>query len=171
MAAPVDTTVRSYGFRDAKGQVAKVRIIIGAATPAAIETDAADFTTKSQAVSNAHVYQTVDPAPINKRTYGTSAEYNTVEDKMQLTFTDTVGNLHRFEIPAPKSASFLADQETVNPAQTDVAALVTAIGTYVYGRYNDTAPLAYVGGVRVRRKLQRKMNIFVKDPTLTEPAE
>jgi len=170
MAAPVAALKLGYNFRDAKGFIRRMRFIIGAASNAAVLTDAAALTVLLQNVSNAHVFQTAD-AHKGVYTLGTAATYLDAEDKMVLVFNDPDGGLHRYQVPAPKSAGFLADQETVNSAQTDVAALITAFGTYIYGDQLDTAPLVYLGGSRQRRKQSRKFNIITRDPSLANPGE
>lgn len=169
MAAPTSALYKSFSFRDAKGNISRVRVLIGDATTNAIQTDANALATLLASVSNAAVRLT--EAATNAHSYGSSAEYNTVEDKASLAFVDPAGFLHKYQLPAPKSAEFDADQETVNAAETNMAALITAFQTYVYGRSTDTAPLSYVGGIRIRRKLHRRPTIFDKDPTLTLPEE
>lgn len=171
MAAPASARKYSWTFRDDKGQTARMRALLGGASIAAIDADANTFDTHLQAVSNAFVSR-VDSPTIN-HTYGTNADYETVEDKAQLTFTDPDGLLHRFQVAAPKSAIFLSDGETVDPANSDIVALVGDFGSFVYGRSTDVSPLVFVGGVRIRRKLKRKFNIFTLTPQLAaqEPGE
>jgi hypothetical protein len=167
MATPADMRKLSYTFRDSKGNVTRSTFKIGDATGTAIETDYAALQNHLQAISNATVSQSSLAAP--NRTLGTSATYEDVEDKLVLTCTDTQGGIHRFQIPAPKSAEFLADQETVNLAETNMALVVTDIQTFVYGFRTDTAPLTVVGGIRQRRKLHRKTNVFTRSANLDEP--
>ena len=169
MAAPADTQFRTMGFRDAKGNTSRVRVLIGAATDAALQTAFNTIQGHVQAITNANEYDVNNGNLSAHRTYGTSAEYNTVEDKAVLTFVSQQGTLHRYQFPAPKAAIFDADQETVNAAQTDVAAVITDFQTSVYGLPADTAPLTYVGGQRIRRRMHRRVTIFDKDPTLTGP--
>lgn len=171
MAAPATPILWSYVFRDAKGNTSRMKMILGAADNAVNTVNANVLKAHLAAISNAHVDDANDAAPINKRIYGTSGEYDTVEDKAVLTFTDDIGNLHRYQVPAPKAAIFSADQETVNPANAAVASVITDMSTFAYGNYNSASPLVYIGGVRLRRRMQRKVNIFIKDPTLAEPAE
>lgn len=167
MAAPVVALYKGFSFRDSKGQTSRMRVLIGDATVAAVGTDEANFTTHLGGVSNCNVWFTESNNP--GHTYGTSAEYETVEDKMSLTFTDPSGFLHRYQVPAPKTAGFLADGETVDSAQTQVALLITDFTTFIYGRFNDTAPLVYVGGTRLRKKIKRKFTIWTKNPALAGP--
>jgi hypothetical protein len=169
MAAPTASQWYTFSFRDSRGEVSRMRGLIGDATFSAVEGDAVNGKALLQAVSNAHVYlPAVDGFD---RTYGATAEYETSEDKAVLTFADPAGFLHRFQIPAPLAAGFLADKETVNSAETNMAALITWMSAYLYGRKTDTAALTYIGGVRIRRKTHRKLNIMVKNPALTGPGE
>lgn len=171
MAAPALARLVSIGFRDSKGQTSRTTIIIGGATNAAIDTAVASWGTVTAAVSNASAYFVQDPSQIDKRQYGTTATYATVEDKMVLTFYGSNGALHRFQYAAPKAAGFLADQETVNQAETNVNALLVFISANCYGTPLDTSPLVFVGGYRLRRKMHRKVNIFTLNPALTGPDE
>jgi hypothetical protein len=166
VAAPVATLTGSFGFRDAKGQTAKMRVIVGAASVSAAYTDTVTLQGHLGAASNAAVYNTADTIKSDKLVYGSVATFLDVEDKAILTFKDSIGGLHRYQLAAPISACFYTDTETVNPAATAIAAVIADFQSFVYGFYNDTAPLVYIGGTRLRKKLQRKFNIFTKDPTL-----
>lgn len=170
MAAPVAALKVGYNFRDAKGFVRRIRVILGDATNSAILTDSANGTTLLQAVSNAHVYSTLD-AHKSILTLGTAATYLDCEDKAALTFVDPQGGFHRYQIPAPKSAGFLADQETVNAAETNMSALIGWFQSFVFGAQTDTSALVYVGGTRLRRKQSRKFNVITRDPGLANPGE
>lgn len=108
--------------------------------------------------------------------YGTQATYGSIEDKLILTFVSAAGGISRWQIPAPKAAVFLTDQETVNVAQTDVAAFIAyALATGPNGEFicnsEGVALAACPGGMRIRRKNQRRLSIFTKNPAETGPAE
>lgn len=108
--------------------------------------------------------------------YGTQATFGSIEDKANFTLVDQAGLIHHYQIPAPKSAIFLADQETVNIAQTDVAAFIAYIlsvgpnGEFISTKGGEAFG-SVVGGIRIRRKIHRRINIFTKNPTETGPAE
>jgi hypothetical protein len=103
--------------------------------------------------------------------YGTSAEFDTVEDKAVMTFVTATGALHRYQIPAPKVALFLADKETIDPAQADVAAYFAAIIANKVSSRDGSLITAFIGGTRLRRKLERRFNIYTKNPQLTTIGE
>lgn len=167
MAAPAASFKFSFEGRDAKGMIGRITMIIGDTTNSAVLTDSSTLIGHVNAMSNAVWVKNIDVAkPV---TYGTAAEYLDVEDKAILTFKDPQGYLHRFQIAAPKTAGFLADKETVDSSQTDVANVITDFQTFVYGRNTDTSPLVYVAGFRVRRKIHRKFNSLTKNPALTGP--
>ena len=170
MAAPVFAQFESYNFKDAKGQNAKMRVLLGDATVVAEFNDATNLTPLLQAVSNATVVNTTHNGLIN-HTPGTAAVYETVEDKVIMTYYDPSGFLHRYSVAAPASAIFLADGETADIANAAYLAVVTFFQAHAYGRYTDTATLVHVGGTRQRRKLQRKFNIFTRNPALSGPGE
>lgn len=169
MAAPVFAQWYSYSFRDAKGQVARMRLLVGGASVTSVETESQSLKTLIQAVTNAFVWLPNQDGP--QRVYGTAANYQDVEDKANLTFYDPAGSLHRYQIPAPKLAEFLTDQETVDQTETNMAALIAAFGANVFGRATDTSPLVYLGGLRIRRKMIRRFNILTRNPAETGPGE
>lgn len=164
MAAPASILSLGFAFRDAKGQIARMRVLIGGASGAAVLTAYNTLQTDLQAVSNAHVHQTA--APDRDFTYGSTGEFQNAVDKAVLTFRDEWGSLHRYMLPAPKAVIFKADLETVDPTQTDMETLITFFQASVYAHSTATAPLAYVGGVRGRKKMIRRFNIWTLDPTL-----
>jgi hypothetical protein len=169
MAAPAAAYRVSLTFRDAKGNTSRLRVLVGDATSAAVITDIGTLEGHVAAVTNAHTGTNLDSTP--NTTYGTNATFASVEDGAILTFVGPNGDLHRYKIPAPKSVIFNTDGETVLPSQANIAAVINDFQTFVFGSDIDTAPLTYVGGTRIRRKQHRKLNIYIKDPTLTEPAE
>lgn len=107
---------------------------------------------------------------------GTAATYETVEDKAVLVYLTLAGTLHRLEIPAPIAAVFLADQETVNKAQANIAALTAAMtATTGAGNFpSDRSGIAFgslIAGFRSRRRWQRKTTIWTLTPDLAGPEE
>lgn len=166
------TYPQSVTYRDDKGQTASVRMFVAAADEATALTDAQTIITAMNALTNAandgaRGAYTSSPTV---HSYGANAEYETVEDKAQLSFQTSTGAIHRYQVPAPKTAIFLADGETVDPANglvTTFAAAVVAAGASRDGAAIST----FIGGIRVRRKFQRKFNIFTRNPALTGPGE
>lgn len=163
---------QTFSFRDIKGQTSTVRMFIVGATPAAALADGIAIEAALAALSVASLGAskgafTSSPA-IN--TYGAAGAYDSVEDKAQLTYQTGTGAIHRYEIPAPLASIFLADDETVDPANGLVAALTAAMVGKASSR--DGVLLgSYVGGIRTRTKMIRKFNIFTLNPQLTGPGE
>ena len=92
-------------------------------------------------------YQSYWEGPLIKNTHivPTSGTYQSVRDSAILTFITGAGTLVTLRIPAPDSAIFLADQETVNASA--IASLIAAC----IGNLSDisTNPVtAYVSGTR-----------------------
>jgi hypothetical protein len=120
---------------------------------------------------------------LNPLDYGTAAPYANAEDKAVLTYqTAPISNPFnlfgkmRISIPAPILALFLADQETVDPANASLVTLTTKLlatdasgGVFADGR--GFQPTQFIGGVLVRRKQQRKLTLYTKSPNLDEPEE
>lgn len=170
MAAPVAVLFISFGFRDAKGQTATLKVAIGDATNTAVLADATTLRGHLAAISNASVRQIQQQGPVV--TYGTAADYQDIEDKLVLSFGDPAGKIHRFRVPAPIKAIFLADQETPDVANGALGNVLTDFATFCYGRGSDTAPLGpFLGGLRARSRFQRRFNLLTKSPTLAGPGE
>ncbi len=165
---PADLAEYAYRFRDAKGMTARMLVVIGDASAAALDVDAGTLKTSLAAVSNANV--AIVSRDYDLFAYGTAADYRDVEDKAVLTFVAADASLHRFQLPAPKTAIFLADGETVDAAN---AAIVTLVGNFTSFVYSKPGSLmgTFLGGIRIRRKLHRRFNIYTKNPALTGPGE
>lgn len=102
--------------------------------------------------------------------YGATAQFDSVVDKAEFVFQDTVGGLHRFLVVAPKLEIFKSDQVTVDPANS----LVAAFTAEVLAEWRTEAQVvfsAFIGGVRRTGKLPKRLNIFVLEPGGAYPAE
>jgi hypothetical protein len=93
-------------------------------------------------------------------------------------FQDATCGLHRFHIPAPKAAIFLADQTTVNPANSLVATYITvmtaAITTGIYVCNKAGVQIVnYFGGMLYVAKPRTRYGFMQLTPLLTpeEPGE
>lgn len=164
--------LQSLTFRDAKGHTAVFRFRVTGATPAALETSAAAVVTALTPLTNAHLQSANGPYSQDptEAIYGTNASYASIEDKAVFTFQTGAGAFHRFQVPAPIAAIFLADGETVDHSNTSVTAFTSAM---VANAVDNNGNLIAFGatGIRVRRKLRRRTNIFTLDPSLTGPDE
>jgi|SRR5438105_4476997 len=164
------TVVRaSYTFRDAKGATARVSLYINQGGGASVPAVSAQIAAALAGLTNAHV---TDPmAAPGVVVYGGTGTYQDIEDKAVISLADGFGKLHRYQVPAPLASLFLADGETVDSAN---AALATLLAVFAGGNIVDrggTQVAQFVGGVRQRRRVHRKINIFTKNPLLTGPAE
>jgi len=166
------TYPQTVSYRDAKGQTSVMKFFVVAASPAAALTDAQAIVAALTALTNcaqgnAKGAYTTSPTT---NVYGANNEYPTVEDKAMLTYQTSTGQNHRYMVPGPLAAIFLTDLETVDPANTLVAALTTAmVGKAASG--DGVLIASYVGGIRIRRKLKRKFNIYTLNPAETGPGE
>lgn len=171
--------------RDAKGNVAYFRYYIdySAGTLASAQAFSLSVNNAFSALSNGAQQATWGlDNKYGVAQYGAHASggaYESVIEKAVLVFQDAAGQLHRFEVPAPKIAIFKADKVTVDPAN---GLVVTFIGLMASGTFGVSAtvvsrqdiPLAnFMGGVFRGRKLRRRLNILVLEPDLTAglPAE
>lgn len=85
-----------------------------------------------------------------------NGDYEDVEDKMALSFRDENGLTHTFYVPGPLDSCFLSsDNNTVNPADGNVAALIAGILTNVRTAGGNNMS-SFLGGTRVRKKNKRR---------------
>jgi len=159
-------------FRDAKGNTSRMSFFVDGATAALQATAAVAVITPLQALSNAIISSTSGPATgvPTEVVYGTAADYQSVEDKAIMTFQTSTGDIHRFQVPAPLASIFLADGETVDPANTLVVAYNSAVNANVTDRHGSLLAFG-ANGTRIRRKMHRRFNIFTKNPSLSGPGE
>lgn len=163
------------GFRDAKGRIAHVRFFVASGTAASENTAAGNVVVALAATSNAQQATAHGPAtqaPVSI-TYGNVAQFQNAEDKMLMVFqSSTGGAFHRFQVPAPKASNFLTDLETVNTADANVLGLITAIQDFATDQF-DHLLTVFIGGVRIRRKMQKRLNISILGPgdVIETPAE
>jgi hypothetical protein len=188
---PFNTTLHVYRegvtFRDAKGNTSPMRFFANtaAATPnfsVSAETFFTALVPLIKALTNAAVQSAIGPfTEYGVAQYGvhnTGGAYESVVEKAVFVFQDNSGQLHRFQVPAPKVSIFKADKVTVDPANTDVAAFNTfmttpdANGVFIVSRQN-VALANFMGGIFAGRKLRRRVNILVLEPDLAAsiPAE
>jgi len=169
---------QTASFRDAKGQTAKTSFFVSAATPALALTAAEAIINLLTPLSNASMNNakgayTTSPA---ENLYGVDVEYATIEDKAVMTFQTASGAIHRYQVPAPMGVGstlnmFLADGETVDSAQANVAAFTAAMVANHACSRDGSLIAAYIGGMRRRSKYQRKYNIFTLNPAESGPGE
>jgi len=166
----VPTFRQTVTFRDDKGQTATTRFFVTAADEDTANPLAQDIVDAMAALTNASLDSasgayTRPPAP---HTYGANAQYERIEDKAVLVYQTEAGQLHRYRIPAPKIAIFLADGETVDTGNADVGTLNDAMLAAACSG-DGVAIDTFIGGVLGRSKMQRRYNIFTKNPALTGP--
>lgn len=156
-----------YTFRDSQGRVAPYRSYVNV-LEANLQTVVNNYKALLQPISNASVETFLDPP--NAAVYGTNAEFPSVQDKAVFTFQDGHGGLHRYQVPAPVLAIFMADGITINIANTDVANYVSGVLAAITDRFGN--PMThFVGGLRQRRKLPRRNNLFILAPDDASPED
>jgi len=164
-------------YRDDKGQTTTMKLYVSNAT-------AAGALAAGQAIMNAiddltncanNGARGAYTSPPSSNTYGTDAQYESVEDKAVLTFRTASGSPHRYQVPAPIADLFRADGETVKSPDAGGDAQEILMDTLVTAMVGDacsrdgTLLAAYVGGTRRRVKNQRKFNIYTLNPDLSGP--
>jgi hypothetical protein len=86
----------------------------------------------------------------------TSGVNYVMQDKALFRFTDQDGQAHNWKIPGPGSGIFSTDDETVLPADSDVAAYISAVTTHAKGRGGANIT-TFTSGYRTtsRKRLKR----------------
>jgi len=174
--------LQTVTFRDSKRYPAKTSFYVvntGALTAVQLQTNAGNIINDITALTNAAFQSSAGPstsvptAPVT----GAQATYETAEDKLQMVFTTATGVIHRYDIPAPLAVVFLNDGETVDNTsalvkqyiadmlnQTYLAVPVSAGQTAGACSRNAEVLSAFIGGIRVRKRLQRKQSILSVSP-------
>jgi len=146
MAAPNPYTIYASDFN---GDLTRTGLWVG---DLVIDPDTLDpLLLKLEGISAGHLYR---HAIGNKEILVTSAPTSNpydVADKVRLQFTDEFGNDQFIVLPAPQAGIFLADGETVDPADLSVIALVAQIIIDLVGRGGE-ALVTFVSGRRIRRQ-------------------
>jgi len=159
---------QSFTFRDVKGHTATLRfyIVQGAGTVGNVQSVAQNIEAELAALSNAAIQSSHGPqGQVGTVQYGVSADYVSVQMKARLTWQDVKGVFHRWSLPAPSTAIFLADFVTVNPgASPGIANLITAVLTPVggasVGAKDGTLYSSFVGGTFAAVRRPRKVSIL-----------
>lgn len=114
---------------------------------------------------------------LNPDQYGASGTpYQTVFDKLSISWLNSENTFFGLSIPAPKSTQFQSDQETANPAATALSAFLAAMlavdasGGVCCTRSGATL-IAYVEGVRRRTRWSRRTTRWTYTPSLSGPEE
>lgn len=162
-------------YRDAKGNLGRVRFYVAQTGTQITQATAANtIITDMNALTNAFLqaaHGPINQAPLDVN-YGGLAQFQNAADKMMMVFQSSAGTWHRYQIPAPKATNFLTDLETVDPS-------VLAVSTYIADMIANTtdqfgnALTKYIGGIRLRRKISKRLNITILGPGDTQeiPAE
>lgn len=106
----------------------------------------------------------------------TTNDYDNAEDKAVFALATQDGTIGKISVPNPVDTIFLADKMTVDPANANVTSFIAALGlgggttVFVASTSGGAIYNTFLGGLRVRGRTRRKMNIWVRNPELTAPA-
>ena len=178
---------QAYGFRDARGFTTRVKMFLdSAATVAGAWQNGFNIGVDLDALTNLAVTQATGPFTSNAAdvAYGAVGQYQDAEDKAELVFQTAGGSFHRYQIPGPLAAIFLADLETVDSTNALVKQFVADMLNATFGgtapssgqtkatvSRDGTSLVLFIGGIRLRRRTQRRHNIITKAPDLVGPDE
>lgn len=184
---------QSFTFRDMKNQTCRIKVHLAPTTATLMATamlnlsvdlhaiSASQYVTSSDGTANVLVsrgpFNTPEQPWLGAST--SPADYVTIADKARFAFSDAAGKLHFIEVPCPLDSIFQADKTTIDFSVSIVKQFVADV---LNATFSGTAPtagslpltsaqgnafLTSVGGTRVRRKIQRRFNIYTRNPALT----
>jgi len=179
MAAPL-TYCTPYVSRTIKGWKIRVRLCWTAENTFVTATNLETQATLWPALLNAltgSTWRALGAQPVTEDVYGAGTGlFDNAEDRAVFTFATLSGSLVKVSVPNPLDSIFLADNMTVDITNAAVAAFVAAFnlgGAITAGYVGSTSTGSilntYLGGLRVRGRTRRKMNIWVRNPELTAP--
>lgn len=169
---------QSAGYTDAKGFKGRVKYFVSYDNDGDGVSVSGAFVTALSACTNA----VLSSAPgiggelTISGSYGTNATYANITDVLVLEAIDSAGSIHRFSIPAPKAALFLADQVAADFSNTDLAALVNVIvngddNPYFISTRSGLQFSSVPVGSRVRKRNRKRITGFTKNGALSGPAQ
>lgn len=152
-----------YVVRDVDGQNANIRLNFDSnndtGTLASVKTISDAFNPLLAAVTNGKIVQRSAVLLIDEaQGVGTDAEFPLVSQKAVLHFSNAQGSRATLSIPAPKEAIFKAppSDDIVDPAQADVAALITLFQTDSSDVGNFALNLFQGGALSSRHRSRRR---------------
>lgn len=155
----------AYQITDVNGDSATLRlqqVVADTQTLAVLKTTSDNLLAKITPLTNGKVTSRVvtviqDKAQISAGTAPPPADatYPSVTDGARLNFGNAAGERRAFTIPAVVEAAFKSGTTTVNPAQSDVAALIAQVEGLVDF---DGVTNLYQGGVKVAHHARRRVS-------------
>lgn len=158
-------------YRDARGFTARITFCIAAETLDDATTVGGLLVPALSLLTNGVLQRSIGPYTgfETDLSYGSTDEYQSVNDKLTVVFTTGDGGAHRYQVPAPKAALFLADSETADPGNADLAAFYgIVLANAVCGREGDVLT-RFVGGQLNHRKRAKRIGTYVFRPDLSGP--
>lgn len=162
--------LQTVTFRDSRGFTSTMKFRVTGATPAALASAAQTVITAIQGITTLALQskngpENADPTEV---VYPTFAEFGSVEDIAVFTFQTAAGALHRFRIPGPAAAIFLADGKTVDKTNTAVVAYVSAVTSNCVDAAGNGIDFGATG-IRKKGHTRRKLGVFTLAPDNTTP--
>lgn len=131
---------RRIGWIDANGEVRTTQLI-GISSMSTVQLALLLLSNADEATeSEAQIFVNSSPAPI-------AAIYQSVTDYAELWYSTSINTIIAVTVPAPRLSIFLADGQTVDPANSNVVAASGQIIGVVSDLAGNVAT-AFVGGLR-----------------------
>lgn len=93
-----------------------------------------------------------------------------IDDKARFLFADASGMVTAIDVPMPKLTVFLADRETVNPADGGVATFITRVRTAQVSNRNANRCPTFISGYRWRYRPIPRRVLGLKSGNLSTPS-
>jgi len=155
-------------FRDARGFLYYERFYTQAADPATAAGQATAFFALIFPLSNADAEKGTGVLllPTYPASRGSTDPYSSGTVKLVLVFQDAYGDAHRFQLPSPKAALFLADGLTLDQTQTPFVNFLAGIAANNIVSRDGVGLITFLGGFRKIGKQKRKLTQDVLAPSL-----
>ena len=155
-------------FRDSRGFLYTVRFYTLADDAPTAAAQATAFAAAFESLSNADFEKgtgclLVPQVPASRGGLGT---YASGTMKAVLVWQDEYGDVHRYRLPAPSSAIFLADGITINQAYGPMATALAAFVSQHIGGRSNVAVSDFLGGYLRAGKQRRRLTQDILAPSL-----
>lgn len=107
----------------------------------------------------------------NPDSYGAAADYLSVTFRAEFRFLTTFGQQYVIGVPSPKRSIFMPDGQTIDEANGDVAAFITAVLANHGASKGGVALVGSLRGKLVKGNFRRKETIWTFAADLTTPDE
>lgn len=160
-------------FRDSRMFVGHTRFYIKADSDEEAHDNAYGMANALQLLTDGAWTSATGPftTPADAPSIGSDAIYRNIETVIRLTWITADGVAIGVDVPAPATALFLDDQESMSLLNPDLADAAAAGITYKLATRGGQLAVSFVGATRIMRGFRSTQSIRTLDPGETNPSE